>query len=140
MKRAMPQSLTWRDVLAGLRACTGELVFVRDGREQAPAGAVRSRPSAKGTELCLFRGETATTRAALIEQLEGLSATSGRRFMASAKATIGDAALPIEGIGDEESDGVRTAVLRMRRPALGFNQSQQTGSRTTLRSKRIKTG
>ena len=60
--------------------------------------------------------------------------------MASARAKIGDSALLVESVADEDADGIATAVVRTRRPKLGFNQSQQTGSSTTLRSKRIKTG
>lgn len=60
--------------------------------------------------------------------------------MAAARAKIGDSALLAESVGDEDVDGTLTAVVRTRRPKLGFNQSQQVGSSTTLRSKRIKTG
>jgi hypothetical protein len=48
--------------------------------------------------------------------------------------------LLVESVADEDTDGIITAVVRTRRPKLGFNQSQQAGSSTTLRSKRIKTG
>ncbi|HTV91318.1 MAG TPA: hypothetical protein VMG98_01230 [Verrucomicrobiae bacterium] len=138
MKRPMPKSLTWRDILDELRASTADAVFIRDGRELAPAGAVRNRPSAKGAELCLFSGETAASREGLIGQLASLSSSSGRRFAAAARAKIGDSALLVESVADEDADGVLMSVVRTRRPRLGFNQSQQTGSSTTLRTKRIK--
>jgi hypothetical protein len=140
MKSSTPTSLTWRDILDGLRTSAADAVFIRDGREVAPAGSVGNRPSAKGTELCLFAGDTPTSRQALVEQLVSLSSSSGRRFMASARAKIGDSALLVESVADEDRDGVAAAVVRTRRPKLGFNPSQQTGSSTTLRSKRIKTG
>lgn len=140
MKNSTPKSLTWRDILDALRVCTADSVFIRDGRETAPAGTVRNRPSATGTELCLFSNDTPTSRQALIEELASLSSSSGRRFMKSARAQIGDAALLVESVADEDTGGTIAAVVRTRRPKLGFNQSQQTGSSTTLRSKRIKTG
>jgi hypothetical protein len=140
MKSSPPKSLTWRDILDALRAGTADSVFIRDGRESVPAGTVRNRPAAKGTELCLFPGERPISRVALIEQLATLSTSSGRRFMASARAKIGDSALFVDSVSDEDADGTTIAVVRTRRPKLGFNQSQQAGSSTTLRSKRIKTG
>lgn len=140
MKRSVPNSLTWRDILDALRASTADSVLIRDGRATVPAGSVRNRPSAKGTELCLFPSDTPASRQALIEQLASLSSSAGRRFMAAARAKIGDSALLAESVGDEDVDGTLTAVVRTRRPKLGFNQSQQVGSSTTLRSKRIKTG
>ncbi|HTV93440.1 MAG TPA: hypothetical protein VMG98_12065 [Verrucomicrobiae bacterium] len=140
MKTSTPKSLTWREMLDALRASTADSVFVRDGRELAPAGSVRTRPSAKGAELCLFTCDTPASREALIEQLAGLSSSSGRRFMAAARAKIGDSALLVESVADEDAGGIIASVVRTRRPKLGFNQSQQTGSSTTLRTKRIKTG
>lgn len=140
MKSSLPKSLTWRDILDALRASTADSVFIRDGRELEPAGAVRNRPSAKGTELCLFPGDKPVSRKALVEELTSLSSSSGRRFMAAARAKIGDSALLVESVTDEDANGAIAAVVRTRRPKLGFNQSQQTGSSTTLRSKRIKTG
>jgi hypothetical protein len=140
MKSSTPKSLSWRDILDALRVCTADSVFIGDGRELAPAGAVANRPSAKGTELCLFPSNTPASRQALIEQLASLSSSSGRRFMASARAKIGDSALLVESVADEDTGGTIAAVVRTRRPKLAFNQSQQTGSTTTLRSKRIKTG
>jgi hypothetical protein len=139
MQTSTPKSLSWPQVLAGLQACAGESVFIRDGRETQPASAVRTRPAAKGTELCFFPGKTAVSRLDLIRTLETFSKAGGRKFMgASARASIGDAFLLVEGVADEEIDGVPHAVIKTRRPVLGFNQSQQTSSRTTLRSKRIK--
>jgi hypothetical protein len=140
MKTSTPKSLSWRDILDALRACRADSVFIGDGRELAPAGTVRNRRSAKGTELCLFPGDAPVSREALIAQLTSLSSSSGRRFMASARAKIGDSALLVESVADEDDDGSISTVVRTRRPKLAFNQSQQTGSSTTLRSKRIKTG
>ena len=134
------RSLSWPDVLAALRTCTGEFVLIRDGRLTEPAGAVRNRASAKGTELCLFSGESPTTRLDLIEQLAVLAKSAGRRFMTSARARINESNLIVEGVADERVDDVLFAVVNTRRPKLGFNQSQQTGATTTLRSKRIKNG
>ncbi|HUN29032.1 MAG TPA: hypothetical protein VMV65_04470 [Alphaproteobacteria bacterium] len=140
MKSSTPKSLSWRDILDALRASAADSVVIRDGRETAPAGIVRTRRSAKGTELCLFTSDKPASRQALIEQLVTLSALSGRRFMASARAQIANSALLVESVADEDVGGISAAVVRTRRPKLGFNQSQQIGSSTTLRSKRIKTG
>jgi hypothetical protein len=137
MQTPLSTSLTWPKVLAGLRACAGESVLIRDGRETEPAAAVRPRPAAKGTELCLFPGEK-TSREALVDILEMLAKAGGRRFMGSARANIGSSFLLIESVADEDVDGTIYAVVKTRRPALGYNQSQQTGSTTHLRSKRIK--
>jgi hypothetical protein len=101
---------------------------------------VRNRPAAKGTELCLFPGEGPAARLALISDLEALAKNSGRRFMTSARANVNKSFLLIEDVGDEEIDGETFAVVKTRRPVLGYNQSQQTGSSTTFRSKRIKNG
>lgn len=140
MQKRSPQTFGWSDVLAALRACTGESVLVRDGKVTEPADSVRNRPSAKGTELCLFAGESAVKRVDLIEKLETLAKGSGRRFMTSARASINGANLLVEGVADEDVDSVLFAVVKTRRPKLGFNQSQQAGQTTTLRSKRIKNG
>jgi len=115
-------------------------VRIRDGNSLEPAGSIRNRPSAKGTELCLFPGEKASPRKALIEELETLSQRSGRQFATSAKARINETALLVDSVADEEIDGKLVAVIRTRRPKLGYNQSQQIGATTTLRSKRIKNG
>ncbi len=136
----MPQSLSWSALLTALRRSVGESVRIRDGRLTEAAGSVRNRPSAKGTELCLFPGELASTRSDLIEQLEALAKRAGRRFATSARVRIGDSHLLIESVGDEEIDGTTVTVIRTRRPKLGYNQSLQTGDSTTLRSKRIKNG
>lgn len=140
MHTGSPRSLNWPDVLAALRACTGKTVLIRDGKVTEPAATVRTRPAAKGSELCLFSGENAVTRLDLIEQLEGMAKGAGRRFMASARARINDANLIVEGVTDESVDNVLFAVVNTRRPKLGYNQSQQTGATSTLRSKRIKNG
>lgn len=140
MQQRSPQSLSWPEVLAALRACAGEEVLIRDGKLTEPAASVRNRPSAKGTELCLFPGETAVKRLELIAQLETLAKGAGRRFMASARARISGSNLIVESVTDENVDGVLFAVVKTRRPKLGFNQSQQTGDTTTFRNKRIKNG
>jgi hypothetical protein len=139
MQTSRPKSLTWPEVLAALRACTGDSVLVRDGRVTEPADVVRPRPAAKGTELCLFSGQKPAARTALIEGLETLEKGSGRRFMAAARASVNGSFLLVESVGDEDVDGKTIAIVRTRRPVLGYNQSQQTGSSTTFRNKRIKT-
>ncbi len=140
MHQRTPQSLTWTALLAALRRGEGETVTMSDGKLSEPAGSVRTRPAAKGTELCLFPGDHASARAELVEQLEALAQRAGRRFATAARVRIGDAHLPIESVGDEEIDGATITVIRARRPKLGYNQSLQAGDSTTLRTKRIKTG
>lgn len=139
MHTRSPLNLSWSDLLAALRTCTGEHVIIRDGKFTEPAAALRNRASAKGTELCLFSGESAMTRLDLIEQLE-VAKGAGRRFMTSARARVNESNLVVEGVADESVDSVLFAVIRTRRLKLGFNQSHQTGATTTLRTKRIKTG
>jgi hypothetical protein len=140
MQKRSPQNFSWTDVLAALRDCAGESVLIRDGAVTEPAASIRNRPSAKGTELSLFTGEGAMKRLDLVERLEGLAKSAGRRFMTTARAGINGANLIVESVADENVDGVVFAVVRTRRPKLGFNQSQQIGATTTLRSKRIKNG
>jgi hypothetical protein len=115
-------------------------VHIRDGKLTEPAGSVRMRPSAKGTELCLFPGEVALARLGLVAQLEALAERAGRRFATSARVRIAASNLLVESVADEEIDGDTVTVVRTRRPKLGYNQSLQTGDSTTLRSKRIKNG
>lgn len=138
MKRSTPTSLSWPEVLSALRACSGELVLIRDGKATEPAAVVRSRPAAKGTELCLFPGERSATRLELIRQLETFAEASGRRFTKSARANIGNSYLLVESVDDEALSDASFTVIRTRRPVLGFNQGQQRGDTTSLRSKRIK--
>jgi len=140
MPNARPNSLHWPALLGALRACSGEYVLVRDGKSTEPAGDVRTRPAAKGTELCLFPGETPAARLDLIESLEALAKHGGRRFMAAARAKAGASFLHVESVGDEALDDGIFPVVRTRRPSLAYNQSQQSGASTTLRSKRIKNG
>lgn len=140
MQQRSPRSFSWPEVLAALRACAGEKVLIRDGKLTEPAASVRSRASAKGTELCLFPGEGAVKRLELIEQLEMLSKGAGRRFMTAARARVQGSNLIVESVNDEDVDGVLFAVVKTRRPTLGFNQSQQRGDTTTFRNKRIKNG
>lgn len=132
--------MRWGDLLRELQACTGNAVFVSDGKATEPAAAVRTRPSARGAELCLFSGEVAIERADLILALDKLSKAPGRRFASSARGTIGAASLPIERASDETADGVTNVVVLLRRPAVNFNHRFQTGDSTTLRTKRIKNG
>jgi hypothetical protein len=139
MQASRPKSLSWADILAALRTCTGKAALLRDGRVTEPADAVRPRAAAKGTELCLFSGPEPVARAALIASLEALEKGSGRRFMAAARASVNGSFLLVESVGDEDVDGSAFAVIRTRRPTLAYNQSQQTGSSTTFRNKRIKT-
>jgi hypothetical protein len=138
MQQRPPQSLSWPDVLAALRVCTGATVLIRDGKVTEPAASVRNRATAKGSEPCLFPGESAMARLDLITQLEMLAKSAGRRFMTTARARISGSQFIVESVADENIGGVLVAVVNTRRPKLGFNQSQQTGAATTLRSKRIK--
>jgi hypothetical protein len=138
MHTIAPKSLSWTAILAALRAGAADTVLIADGKVFEPAAAVRTRPAAKGTELCLFPGEPGATRTSLVASLEGLEKSGGRRFMTSARASVNGAFLLVESVGDETIDGIAYTVVRTRRPVLGFNRSQQVGSTTTLRSKRIK--
>lgn len=138
MKTSTRKTLTWPEVLAALRACSGESVLIRDGKVTEPAAVVRSRPAARGTELCLFPGERGATRRDLIGQLETLAEATGRRFAKSARASIAHAYLLVESVGDEASSDGLFAVVRTRRPVLDFNQGRQRGDTTAFRSKRIK--
>lgn len=138
MQQQSPQSLSWPEVLAALQACAGEEVLIRDGKLTGPAASVGNRPSAKGTELCLFAGERAVKRVELIEQLQVLAKGAGRRFMTSARARINGSTLIVQSLTDENVDSVLFAVVKTRRPKLGFNQSQKTGDTTTFRNKPIK--
>src|ERR1035441_4742313 len=104
MQTPTPKSLSWPQVLAGLRLCSGGSVLIRDGKVTEPAAVVRNRPAANGTELCLFSGESATTRRDLIERLEELAKSSGRRFMSSARAHVNESFLLIEDVGDQVVD------------------------------------
>jgi hypothetical protein len=130
----------WRDLLRELQTCAGDAVFVSDGKSTEPAAAIRTRPSARGVDLCLFSGETAISRIDLVAALEKLSQAPGRRFASSARGTIGGAALPVERVSDESADGVTNVLVILGRPAANFNHRFQTGDSTTLRTKRIKNG
>lgn len=140
MQKQSLQNLSWPKLLAALRTCSGDSVLIRDGNLTEPASSVRIRPSAKGTELCLFSGESAMKRLDLIEQLEIRAKGAGRRFMAPARAMVNGSTLIVESVTDETVDSVLFAVIRTRRRTLGFNQSQQKGDTTTFRNKRIKNG
>lgn len=136
----LPQSLTWSLVLEQLRECTGARVRLQDGRATQPADTVRIRPAAAGTEFCLFDGETAATRLALIDRLETLAKSPDRRFMDAAHASINGANLLIDAIFDESDEGVVWTTISTRRPKLGFGASQGKAPHTTGRTKRIKNG
>ena len=140
MQKRMPKSLSWSEVLAALQVCSGESVLIRDGKVTVPAGSIGNRASAKGTELCLFPGTASATRLDLAEHLATLAKSPGRRFMTSARAKIHESHLLVESVGDEKVDDVVFTVVKTRRRTLAFNQSQQTGDRTTFRNKRIKNG
>lgn len=141
MRPQTPTTLNWPAVSKALRACTGEFVMSRDGRDVRPADAVKTRPAAKGTELCLFDGEAPVKREELVERLDALSKTAGRRFMGAARARAGDAFLLIDSVTDETlEDGAQAAVVNTRRPKLGFNASEAKAPQFVGRTKRIKTG
>jgi hypothetical protein len=140
MQTHKPTTLSWPQVLAALKSSAGESVLIRDGKVTEPADTVRNRPAAKGTELCLFSGETPASRVDLVQRIESLANTSGRRFMTSARANVNKSYLLIESVGDEQLEETLFTVVKTRRPVLGYNPSQQTGSQTTFRNKRIKTG
>lgn len=135
-----PSSLHWPQLLGALRTSDARFVRLRDGKTTSPAGDVRSRPAARGTELCLFSGTEPSEREALVRRLEALAKTGGRRFATAVRANIGDAFLLVESVSDEEEGGERFSTIVTRRPTLSYQQSAQTGSTSHLRSKRIKTG
>jgi hypothetical protein len=137
----MNAPLTWPQLLAALRTCTSDDVVIREGRATAPAHRVQSRPAASGSELCLFSApaEPAVKRDALIAELETLAKGHGRRFGKPARVEIANSYWLVAGVRDEDVDGVPRSVIAARRPSLAYNPSEQTGDRTTLRSKRIKT-
>lgn len=135
-----PSSLHWPQLLAALRSSDAPFVRLRDGKVTAPAGEIRNRPAARGTELCLYSGEEPSDRADLVRRLEAIAKTGGRRFATSVRAHIGDAFLLVEKVDEEEEAGERYCTLATRRPSLSFQQSLQKGSTSHLRSKRIKTG
>ena len=140
MRPQTPKTLHWPAVLNALRSCEGDVVLIRDGRDLRPAEAVKPRPAAKGTELCLFDGDAAVKRDELVERLDALSKSGGRRFMNAARARVGDAFLLIDGVSDETLDEGLQTVVTTRRPKLGFNASEAKAPQFVGRTKRIKTG
>src|SRR5271155_5816890 len=104
MQLPTSKSLSWPELLSALRTCGGASVLIRDGRGTEPAGAVRNRPAAKGTELWLFSGEKPVQRVDLIADLEALAKNSGRRFMTSARANVNKSSLLVESAADEDVD------------------------------------
>jgi hypothetical protein len=132
-------SFRWIQVLAALRVCSGERVRIRDGNDYAPAGEIASRQIASGSAFGLLDAESATTRLALVEILEGLAKNSAQRFRASASARIGGAHLLIESVRDEtDESGTVWTTIETRRPKLGFNASQSTVRFPGGRSKQVK--
>ncbi len=132
------KSLQWAQILAALRACSGENVRVRDGADIVLAGEIKPRQTGNGTAFGLLDGEAPVTRAALIERLEALAKDSVR-FRASATARVNDAHLLIENVLDETDDaGIVWTTIVTRRPKLGFNASQSTVRFPGGRSKMVK--
>ncbi len=140
MQNQPSKSLHWPSILAALRACSGELVRMRSGNATEPAGEVRSRAAARGTELCLFAGAEPLKRSALIEQLEALADRPGRQFMAAARMHADGSYHLIERVADEDADGTLYATIVARRSTGGFEPGRGKAPHTTGRSKRIKTG
>ncbi|MHB8178471.1 MAG: hypothetical protein ACYDA5_04810 [Vulcanimicrobiaceae bacterium] len=132
------ESLHWPELLAALRSCAGNLVHLRVGNTTDPAGSVRIRSAARGTEYCLFEGTEPTTRVALIEQLETFAKSPDRRFMAAARVHVGGAYYLVEHLVDEESNGVVNTTILARRSKGGF-EPMRGSAPPTGRSKRIKT-
>lgn len=85
-------------------------------------------------------GPDGLTRPELIERLQALSKSPGRRFTAAGRARINDAFLLVDGVKDESIDDMVYAVVNTRRPKLGHAQTGAKAPQTTHRSKRIKTG
>ena len=139
MYQSPSKSLHWPALLSALRSCSGERVHLRFGSTTEPAGSVRIRPAARGTEYCLFTDVEPTTRAALIEQLEALAGRAERRFMSAARVQVGDAFYLVEHIADETTDGLVNTVIIARRTKGGFEPMRGKAPQTTGRSKRIKT-
>jgi hypothetical protein len=132
-------SFRWIQVLAALRACSGEHVRIRDGSDCAPAGEIATRQIASGSAFGLLDAGSASTRLALVALLEGFQKNSAQRFRASASARIGGAHLLIEGVRDEtDEDGTVWTTIETRRPKLGFNASQSTVRFPGGRSKQVK--
>ncbi|MHB8147774.1 MAG: hypothetical protein ACYDGM_11025 [Vulcanimicrobiaceae bacterium] len=140
MQNQPSKSFHWPDILVALRACTGDLVRMRSGTAAEPAGEVRSRAAARGTELCLFEGSQPFKRAALIEQLEALAGRPGRHFMAAARIHVDGGYHLVERVADEDVDGMMYATIVARRSTTGFEPGRGKAPHTTGRSKRIKTG
>jgi hypothetical protein len=136
MQQRTQQPLTWSALLTALSASEGDVVIIRDGTNRVPSGLVGTRAAAKGTEFYLGTDSQPVARKALIDQLEALSKSPGRRFMTSARVQVDGTNLLVESVADESP----AAVIVTRRPKLGFNPSHQTGASTTFRNKRIKTG
>lgn len=133
------KSLHWPTLLASLRTFSGEFVHLRSGDETEPAGGVRIRPAARGTEYCLFEAAEATTRLALIEQLDALAKRAERRFMSAARVHVAGAFHLVAYVIDEEIDGVKSTLVIARGSQGGFEPMRGKAPQTTGRSKRIKT-
>lgn len=140
MQKQPAKSLHWPDILAALRACTGDLVRLRSGTVTESVDGVRTRAAARGTELCLFEGTEPRTRTELIEQLDALSRRPGRQFMAAARVHVDGGYHLVERVSDEDAEGSNVVTILARRTALGFEPGRGKAPHTTGRSKRIKTG
>ncbi len=132
------KSLQWAQILAALRACSGENVRIRDGADIALAGEIKPRQTGNGTAFGLLESEAPVSRVALIERLEALSKDASR-FRGSATARVNDAHLLIETVLDEtDESGIVWVTINTRRPKLGFNASQSTVRFPGGRSKMVK--
>ncbi|NNM98235.1 MAG: hypothetical protein HKL91_00350 [Candidatus Eremiobacteraeota bacterium] len=140
MQRSAPKSLHWPGVLAALRTCEGECVFLRTGTTSEPAGEIRTRPAARGTEFCLFEGEAPVARVALIERLEHLAASPDRRFAAAARIHVDGSFELVERVMNDSIAGAACAVIIARNSGGRFEPLRGKAPHTTGRSKRIKTG
>ncbi len=140
MQRTAPKSLHWPALLTALRACSGENVFLRTGTTSEPAGEIRTRAAARGTEFCLFEGTAPVSRSALIERLEHLSAHPDRRFAAAARIHVDGSFELVERAIDDTIAGALHVVIVARNAGGRFEPLRGKAPHTTGRSKRIKTG
>ncbi len=140
MQRSAPKNLHWPGLLAALRLCEGVKVFLRIGTTSEPAGEIRTRAAARGTEFCLFEGEEPVSRAALIERLEHLAAHPDRRFAAAARIHVNGSFELVERAIDDSIAGALCTVVVARSAGGRFEPLRGKAPHTTGRSKRIKTG
>ena len=140
MQRSAPKNLHWPGLLAALRLCEGAKVFLRIGTTSEPAGEIRTRAAARGTEFCLFEGDEPVSRAALIERLEHLAAHPDRRFAAAARIHVNGSFELVERAIDDSIAGALCTVVVARSAGGRFEPLRGKAPHTTGRSKRIKTG